>query len=787
MTQSTNETELLRETLIDLERSRNRERDLRLESEGLLKGLRILALEAGGQDTFNRLLDVLQPVFGFQDAFVVDVKEDGSYKPFVWTNNVFRDTRWQPQKFFERLFKGRPAALFDVTQTPEWSSQPSEVLDLAKSALHIPLQSLERKALMICTHPERGYFGQQHLNAARRFVPLALQALMNVEFRLSLEARSDELARVNQELRHEVNERKRAEEALSQRILALTRPTSDLSDIRFSDLFNVEEIQRIQDAFSDATGVASIITDPQGNPLTSPSNYCRLCRDVILKTEKGMANCRKTNVQIAKKCSSGAWSQHCYSGGMMDAGASICIGDQQIAVWLVGQVRDASIDTAEILTYAKKIGADPEAFAQALDEVQTMTNDQFQSIIVAVNLLAKQLSTLALQNVQQAREIYERQQKDAALRTANAKLQTLIQAIPDVIFFKDAEGRNQVVNRAFEQMFGLSQNDILNKFDDEVMPAALAVQCRESDQAAIDAKKPVRFEEQTSNGDGQHAYLETIKAPIFDDQDRFAGLVGVSRDVTERKLAEQERERLEEQLLQSQKMEAIGRLAGGIAHDFNNILTGINGYAEMLLSTLSQEDAIYADVAEILSAGKRAAGLTNQLLAFSRKQVILPKVVQLNKVVERSKNMLARLIGEDVELRFEPGEGLWPVRVDPAQIDQILINLAVNARDAMPDGGRLKIETGNIELNRQELTTSDEMISGRFVGLVVGDNGQGMPADVREHVFEPFFSTKGRGEGTGLGLATVYGIVSQNNGYIDLQSTPGEGATFTIYLPVVNE
>ncbi len=778
-------TELLREVLIDLERANTRERELRQESEGLLEGLRILTLGGGGREKFSQLLAKLQTTFGFEDAFVLERQGDGTLAPFVWTSQLFAETVWRVHSFFERVLHGQPAALFDVTQKKEWREQPDAILQQVSSALHFSLQAPDRQALMICTHSERGFFGQKHINAARRFVPLASQALLNIVIQTSLEERTAELARVNEELRTEVRKRKHAQEALNKRIIALTRPASDITDIKLADLFNLEEIQKIQDAFAAATGVASIITDMQGRPLTGPSNFSNLCENIIRQTPRGNLNCQRSDAAIGAKCIDGPWIQPCLSGGLFDAGASIRVGEQPIAIWLVGQVYDESFEEDKMVEYADEIGVDRELFRENLRKVKRMSQEQFRNIVTALNLFAQQLSTLALQNIQQAREIAERQQKDTALKETNNKLNALIQAIPDVIFFKDAQGRNLLVNRAFEQMMGITQEEIAGKLDSDIMPADLAAQCRESDESVMSQSLPITMQEKMENPDGSFKYMETIKAPIFDDEGHIIGLAGVSREVTERMVAEEEKSRLEEQLRQSQKLEAVGRLAGGVAHDFNNLLTGINGYAEMLLCTLDPDTELYSEIEQIQKAGQRAASLTNQLLAFSRKQIIHPKIIQIDGVIAQAQKLLARVIGEDIMLNFQAEENTWRINADPSQIEQVLVSMAVNARDAMPQGGRLTITTKNIDLAPGRLSIDDTILAGRFVLVTVSDNGKGMDPDTLHHVFEPFFSTKDPFKGSGLGLATVYGIVKQNQGYITVDSVVGGGTTFKMYFPAV--
>jgi len=251
----------------------------------------------------------------------------------------------------------------------------------------------------------------------------------------------------------------------------------------------------------------------------------------------------------------------------------------------------------------------------------------------------------------------------------------------------------------------------------------------------------------------------------------------------ERKRAEAERDSLQEQLNHAQKMEAIGRLAGGVAHDFNNMLSIIMGYGEILLSKLPPGDPLRESVVEIVEAGKRSGALTRQLLAFSRKQKLQPDVLDLNAVLKNLEKMLRRLIGEDVELEIVLSKDLARVMADPGQIEQVIMNLSVNARDAMPRGGRLVIETANVELDEAYVQEHLGAKQGKHVMLVVTDTGCGMDRETLSKIFEPFFTTKDKGKGTGLGLATVYGIVSQSGGYVTVQSEPGQGSTFRIYLP----
>ena len=503
----------------------------------------------------------------------------------------------------------------------------------------------------------------------------------------------------------DVTETLKAAEMLQKKITALTRPASEIEGITFQDLFDIDEIQEIQDAFARATGVASIITDPEGKPITRPSNFCRLCNDIIRKTDKGLANCMHSDAELGKVDPSGPRVQPCLSGGLWDGGASICVGDclhdaplagkgpalgggsttdgdpaartdpvsgvscvgdfhdgqhqcRHIANWLIGQVYDESLDEEAMLAYAREIGADEDEYREALCEVTRMPQEQFRAVCLALFLLARQLSTLAQRNVQQARYI------------------------------------------------------------------------------------------------------------------------------TEQKKAIEEKTLLEAQFAQSQRLESLGRLAGGVAHDFNNLLTGIQGYTELLTDDPDLSSGSRDFVVEIKAAADRAASLTQQLLAFSRRQVIHPVVINLNRTLDHAQRMLSRVIGEDIELDYRPGEDPLYIKADPNQIDQALVNLAVNARDAMPDGGRLTIKTSRVRLDEKDLTRFPETKPGEYVRLDVTDSGCGMTDETKARIFEPFFTTKDRGKGTGLGLATLYGMVSQNGGTIDVRSRPGRGTSFSIHLPL---
>jgi PAS domain S-box-containing protein len=375
------------------------------------------------------------------------------------------------------------------------------------------------------------------------------------------------------------------------------------------------------------------------------------------------------------------------------------------------------------------------------------------------------------------RTVLERAQERQALRESEDRFHAFMDNSPAVAFMKDEDGRFVYVNQLFERFFKLTRLQWLGKTDFDLWPEETARQLRDNDLAILAEDRPAEIFEVFPGPDGTPHQWLVFKFPVKDQAGRrFLG--GMAVNITERR-------HLEQQLRQAQKMEAIGKLAGGVAHDFNNIVTIITGYSDMLLSRIGPENSMRRELEQIKKAGDRAHSLTRQLLAFSRRQMLQPKVLDLNAVVTNLEPMLQRLIGENIELVIELKPGLEQVKADPGQIEQVIMNLAINARDAMPQGGKLLLETDNVELDEAYARRHIPTQPGSYVRLAVSDTGCGMDAATQSRIFEPFFTTKEQGKGTGLGLSTVYGIVKQSGGYIWVYSERGQGTTFKIYLPRV--
>lgn len=385
-----------------------------------------------------------------------------------------------------------------------------------------------------------------------------------------------------------------------------------------------------------------------------------------------------------------------------------------------------------------------------------------------INLLKRVFETIEIRE--------EKRLAEERLKESERRFRTIVESAQDAIFLKDAQLRYTLVNPMMERIYAIQAEDFIGRSDEELFGAKVAARTSETEsrvlQGEIVEQEDIRWVAQALKT------FHSIKVPLADSSGKITGLCGFARDLTITK-------QLEAQLLQAQKMEAIGTLAGGISHDFNNLLQAIMGYAQILLMERDSNDPDAVKLREIEKAAQRATDLTKQLLAFGRKVEIKSRPVDVNQVIKQVEKLLKRTIPKMIDIELRLTDPILTVNADPIQLEQVLLNIGVNARDAMPDGGRLIIETANV--TPDETFRKVNLIEGATdcVLLAVTDTGQGMSAEVMEHLFEPFFTTKQIGKGTGLGLAMAYGIIKNHGGHIACQSTPGTGTTFLIHLPAI--
>ena len=444
--------------------------------------------------------------------------------------------------------------------------------------------------------------------------------------------------------------------------------------------------------------------------------------------------------------------------------SGILILGLSVVIYLVARGLTGPIDRLTTAAHAMANGnLDQEIGTSGAQELSSLGH----SFISMRDAIRAKMADLAAQN--------------AAMRLKDAAIASSINGIA----IADAEGLLTYINKSFLHLWGYDDaTQVLGKpvvrfWQDEEKAAQVMemVLTKGGVVGELVAKRP----------DGSLFPVEFSASLVKDEAGATVYLMGSFVDITERKRAEEEKAKLESQLLQAQKMESVGRLAGGVAHDFNNMLSVILGYAALMKSKLPAGDPLMNNVLEIEQAGLRSRDITRQLLAFSRKQIIAPRPVNVNNLLTATQTTIARLIGEDIDLQFFPKKDLGTIKIDPSQVDQIIMNLAVNARDAMPGGGTLTLETENVHLDEAYCRQHLGSTPGHYVLLAVSDNGAGMDRDTLSHVFEPFFTTKEIGKGTGLGLATVYGIVKQNGGFINIDSGPERGTMFKIYFPRIKE
>ena len=594
----------------------------------------------------------------------------------------------------------------------------------------------------------------------------------------------------------DITERRRAEDALHQRVIALTEPLDSSSTVQFTDLFNLEEIQKIQDAFAEVAGVGSIITRPDGVPLTRPSNFSRLCLEMFHRAERGQVTCYHADALLGRPSESGPIIQTGLGGCLRDGGASITVGGKHIANWLIGKVRDEVLPEDQVRQYAAELNFEPDEFRAALAEIPVMSPAKFEKIAQALFVLAKELSLKAYQNMQQARFITERKRAEVALRDQFGFLRTLLDTIPNPVFYRDLEGRFLDCNHAMAAFTGKPRKAIVGKTLHDLFPAEVAACLQAKDQELFDNPGIQIYQQQTTNGRGDLKTVILHKAPVSNTRGRIMGLVGVMSDITEQKQVEEElkrhqanleemvRARTDELMVAKDKAEAASRaksaFLANMSHELRTPLNAVLGYAQLLQQKPLDKETLDR-LAIIQESGQHLLALINDVLDLSKieahKLELHPAAIHLPSFLKTIVEIIQpRATSKGLHFTFE-SNGPLPagLTVDETRLRQVLLNLLSNAVKFTPAGHmtlRVKAQPAS------QLPDCAPCVRLRFD---VEDSGVGISPDQIEQAFHPFEQVGDLNfqvEGTGLGLPICRQLVHLMGGQLHVQSEPNRGSLF---------
>ncbi|WP_419660349.1 two component system sensor histidine kinase [Desulfosarcina variabilis str. Montpellier] len=593
----------------------------------------------------------------------------------------------------------------------------------------------------------------------------------------------------------DITDRKRMEEALEKRIVALTQPLEDVEGIVFEDLFNLSDIQRLQDLYAEAFGVGALITYPDGTPITKPSNFTILCGEIIRNTEKGRKNCNYSDAMIGRHNPDGPNIQPCLSAGLCNAGASITVGGRHIANWLIGQVRNETQKEEDIMVYAREIGADETAFRNAYRQVPTMSEEQFEKVAHVLFAVSEQLSMSAYQNVQQARFIAQRRQAEQELQQLRNYLSNIINSMPSIMVAVDRGGQVTQWNHQAEQVTGVSIAKAQSRPLVDVFPRLMGEM--ENIKTAIRERRVLRDLKIPHERQHEMRYEDVTIFPLI--ANGVEGAVIRVDDVTDRV-------RLEEMMIQSEKMLSIGGLAAGMAHEINNPLAGILQSVSVLEKRLLGDLPANHNAAEaagttlaairqylgirklpgmienIRTSGSLAAAIVRNMLSFARKSEKAASSHDLGALMDQTIELLKTDYDmkrnydfKRIEIDRQYDESAGPVSCEASKIQQVFMNILKNGAEAMAEA---------VNASAPSKFTLRVKNDDAWVKVEIEDNGPGMDEKVRRRIFEPFFTTKAVGKGTGLGLSVSYFIVTEDHGgEMSVHATDYGGTRFVIRLP----
>ncbi|MBU1086101.1 MAG: PocR ligand-binding domain-containing protein [Candidatus Omnitrophica bacterium] len=599
----------------------------------------------------------------------------------------------------------------------------------------------------------------------------------------------------------DITRRKLLENALEKRIIAMSQPLDEAVNIDFDVLFNLKEIQELQDLFANSANVASRIICPDGTPITKPSNFCRLCRDIIRNTERGRKNCAISDAIIGKGSETGQRSQPCLSAGLWTAGARIIVGGKHIANWLVGQVRNEEQNEEKIKQYAREIGADEQEFVKAFNELPIMSKQQFQNVADTLFAMANLLSSAAYQNIQQARFIAQCQKAENDLLMSNKRFQELFNNMSSGVAIYEAvdNGADFVFkdfNKAGERIDKISREQLIGRRVTEIFSAVKEFGLFAVFKQVFQTGNPEHFADKIYQDNRIKGWRRNYvyKLPtgeiiaIYDDiteqkkleqQEKEIFAAQTAAEVEKQKALElaqayEERKLMQSQLLQAEKMASIGQLGAGVAHELNSPLSGVLSLLRSYKKEKAKNSEEYDDLTEMEKACEHMAKIIKSLNSFSRQSTEEMEDVDCNQTIKSILSFTAYQLEKKsviIEIDFAPDLAI--IRANENQIQQIIINMVTNASDALSTQGKFKISTKNLKI-------ADKA----YIEILFKDNGSGIKAEDLNKIFDPFFTTKRPGGGVGLGLSIVYKIVETHKGTISVDSKEGQGTVFTIRLPV---
>lgn len=575
-----------------------------------------------------------------------------------------------------------------------------------------------------------------------------------------------------------------SEATVRNKLKAIIEPEGDIGSLELADIIDASVLESLLGDFYQATGMLGAILDISGKVLVA-IGWQDICTKFHRCHPDTLKNCLESDTILTQNVPHGTFKAYRCKNHMWDMVTPLIIGDRHVGNVFIGQFfyDDETPDVELFREQARRHGFDEVEYIAALERVPHFSRETAQAGMQFYAKLAGLISRLSFGAIQQSRLLAERQQTEEVLRESELRFRTLADSGKALIWTSGLDKQRDYFNQPWLDFTGRSlAQETGNGWSENLHPDDLD-RYLQVYADAFDRRECFSMDYRLPRHDGEFRWIQDDGSPRYDSRGVFLGFIGHCIDITERRQAEVEKEKLQAQLAQAQKMESIGRLAGGVAHDFNNMLGVILGHAEMALDEIDPASPLHASLEAVQQAAERSAALTRQLLAFARKQTVSPKVIDLNETVDGMLIMLHRLIGEDIDLLWKPGRSLWPIKIDPSQIDQLLANLCVNARDAIAGVGTITIETALATFDESYCDIHLGSVPGEYVLLAVSDDGCGMDKEILAHIFEPFFTTKEQGKGTGLGLASIFGVVKQNHGFINVYSEPGQGTTFKIYLP----